>query len=184
MPDLSLLNQLQTYKPWDTAEADFIQRIQSFLTTTPQPFHRETLEGHITASAFVVNSACDRLLLIHHRKLDRWLQPGGHCDGNPDTLAIALQEAQEETGVVAIPSSAEIFDIDIHAIPSKGNVPEHWHYDVRYLLVADDQESLQHSEREAIAIAWVLIADLAKVNPEESFYRVQAKLEGKTKPIF
>ncbi|HXW85792.1 MAG TPA: NUDIX domain-containing protein [Candidatus Bathyarchaeia archaeon] len=85
---------------------------------------------------------------MHHTKLDQWFQLGGHCDGNPDVLAVALKEAQEESGINHIvPVNTHIFDIDIHLIPANKKEKEHYHYDVRFLLqVASDEKIVQNSE--------------------------------------
>lgn len=175
---MALLTQLQSYFPHDSTETAHWQRTIEFLQTTPRPFHRETLEGHITGSAIVINPNGDRMLLLHHRQLNRWLQPGGHCDGNPDALAIAIQETQEETGLTAVaPISESIFDIDVHRIPAKSSVPAHWHYDIRYLLQASDTEVFNQSDREVIAIQWLPLSQLVHVTPSDpSFQRVQDKL--------
>jgi 8-oxo-dGTP pyrophosphatase MutT (NUDIX family) len=174
--DMTLIEQLHDYSPYDSTEAAHLDRVMQFLQHAAHPFHRETLEGHMTASAIVVNPTYSQIVLLHHRKLDRWLQPGGHCDGNPNSLAVALQEVWEETGLVATAVNDQIFDIDVHPIPARGTVPAHWHYDIRYLLVADDSEPLQRSEREAIALQWIPFTQLAQVAPEASFRRVEAKV--------
>jgi 8-oxo-dGTP pyrophosphatase MutT (NUDIX family) len=92
---------------------------------------------------------------MHHAKLDRWLQLGGHCDGDVDVLAVAIKEAQEESGIIGIkPVSPEIFDIDIHLIPANKNEQEHYHYDVRFLLqVTSDEEIV--SNRESKELRWI-----------------------------
>lgn len=152
---MNLIKQLRSHVPHDITEANHLERILAFLQSTPRPFHRETLAGHMTGSAIVVDSACRQILLLHHRKLDRWLQPGGHCDGNPNPLAVAMTEVKEETGLtVVLPASEVIFDVDVHQIPTRGNVPEHWHYDIRYLFVTDERKALRKSEREAIDLRW------------------------------
>ena len=174
---MDLIQQLQSHIPHDPTEASHLERIIDFLQQTPCPFHRETLEGHITGSAIVINPTAQRILLLHHRKLDRWLQPGGHCDGDPNPLAVAIREVEEETGLTSpIPISETIFDVDVHRIPTKGNIPEHWHYDIRYLFTADDQKMLQKSEREAIDLRWFTLTELDQVNPDESLSRVREKL--------
>lgn len=173
---MSLLNSLQSYLPYDANEAAYLQQVIAFLQQTAQPFHRETLAGHITGSAIVINPHHTHILLLHHRQLGRWLQPGGHCDGNPDPLAVAIKEVQEETGLMTTPTTEQIFDIDVHLIPAKAKVPAHWHYDIRYLLMADDRVLLEKSEREIIDLQWILIEQALEVAPEESFRRVQAKL--------
>lgn len=174
---MALMTQLQFYRPHNATEIEHWKRTIAFLETTPCPFHRETLEGHITGSAIVVNPTADRILLLHHRQLNRWLQPGEHCDGNPDALTVAIQETQEETGLTAItPVSESIFDIDVHRIPAKGGVPEHWHYDIRYLLRASETEAFNQSEREVISIQWFPIRQLTQTTFDSSFQRVQEKL--------
>lgn len=173
---MPLLDTLQSYIPHDAKEANDLQRVIAFLQQASQPFHRETLAGHVTGSALVINSNQTHILLLHHRQLGRWLQPGGHCDGNPDPLVVAIKEVQEETGLNAIPATEQIFDIDVHPIPAKKGVPAHWHYDIRYLLIADDRVPLEKSERETIDLQWVPIPQVLEIAPEESFCRVVAKL--------
>jgi 8-oxo-dGTP pyrophosphatase MutT (NUDIX family) len=169
-----LLSQLQRYVPYDTTEAAHV----SHTIQTARPFDRQTLDGHITGSAIVVDSTYQYMLLLHHRKLDRWLQPGGHCDGNPDSLAVARQEVQEETGLLsATPVSDQIFDVDVHRIPLKGTTPEHWHYDIRYLFIADLEEAFQQSEQEVMALKWVPLDQLLMMVSDESLRRAQNKLK-------
>jgi len=98
-------------------------------------FFRTCKVGQFTASSWLINSTQRQFLLMHHRKLDRWLQPGGHCDGNLDVLAVAIKEAQEETGMQDIVVVNEnIFDLDIHFIPKRKSEHTHLHFDVRFLL--------------------------------------------------
>ena len=95
----------------------------------------------------------DRVLLAHHRKLGRWLQPGGHSDGDPDTLAVALREAREESGLDVRALDDAIFDIDVHRIPARGREPAHLHFDVRFLVQAE-HDRFRVSD-ESHALAWV-----------------------------
>jgi 8-oxo-dGTP pyrophosphatase MutT (NUDIX family) len=104
-------------------------------------FERSCSLGHFTASCWLVDSKQDHYLLLHHKKLNRWLQPGGHCDGDADVLQVAIKEAQEETGIKNItPISTDVFDLDIHYIPSRGEENTHLHFDVRFLLMAETSE--------------------------------------------
>ncbi len=96
--------------------------------------------GHFTGSAFVVSADGERTLLTHHRKLNRWLQPGGHADGDGDLQSVALREAIEETGLSELEVGAMIFDLDRHWIPERKSEPGHWHYDVRFLVRATGSE--------------------------------------------
>lgn len=124
------------------------------------PYVRARLDGHFTGSAWVVDAGGRRTLLTHHRKLDRWLQPGGHADGLRDLRAVALKEAEEETGLPALRVEGGIFDLDRHWIPARGEVPGHWHHDVRYVVRATAGEAFVVSD-ESHALAWREIREVA-----------------------
>jgi 8-oxo-dGTP pyrophosphatase MutT (NUDIX family) len=146
-----------------------------FVESERDCFERRLLSGHVTGSAWIVNPAGDRALLTHHRKLDRWLQLGGHADGDPDILAVALREAREESGLSDVrPLSEAIFDLDVHPIPARGAEPRHLHYDVRFLLEADDAAPLTISH-ESKDLAWVDLAEIARYSTEASITRMTAK---------
>lgn len=157
----SLLALLDSHAPFDHVEAEMLDRFRRFVTTQPQCFERTLLEGHVTGSAWVLDAEGTKVLLLHHRKLDRWLQPGGHCDGNPNVLAVALREAREESGLqhLTVVSSA-LFDIDIHWIPERGVMPGHWHYDARFLLQAAPGEELCHNY-ESKGARWMPLTEAA-----------------------
>jgi 8-oxo-dGTP pyrophosphatase MutT (NUDIX family) len=123
-------------------------------------FERRRLAGHFTASAFVVSADGQRALLLHHRKLQRWLQPGGHADGDADLARVALREAEEETGLRGLTVEPLIFDLDRHAIPARGAEPEHWHWDVRYVVrcTSDETPRINSESRD---VAWRRIDELA-----------------------
>jgi 8-oxo-dGTP pyrophosphatase MutT (NUDIX family) len=115
------------------------------------------------------------VLLVHHRKLDKWLQPGGHADGDPDLLAVALREAREETGLTRLRAvSPEVFDVDRHWIPPRNDTPGHWHLDLRFLVEADPEEELIVSD-ESHDLMWVELTRVAVLNPEESMLRMVRK---------
>jgi ADP-ribose pyrophosphatase YjhB (NUDIX family) len=130
------------------------------LTAAADVYGRDPATGHFTGSAFVVSADGARTLLTHHRKLDRWLQPGGHADGDRDLRRVALREAQEETGVAGLTVDACIFDLDRHWIPARGDEPGHWHHDVRFVVRAGADETFAVSA-ESRALAWWPIADVA-----------------------
>jgi 8-oxo-dGTP pyrophosphatase MutT (NUDIX family) len=117
------------------------------------PFSRERLAGHFTASSWLVDRTGARVLLTHHRKLDRWLQLGGHADGDRDLARVALREAEEESGLDGLSVESRIFDLDRHWIPERGEVPGHWHYDVRYIVHAGESEQYVISD-ESHDVAW------------------------------
>ena len=114
--------------------------ILAFVDRHPDPFDRGIVEGHLTGSAVVVSATGDQVLLLHHRKLRRWLQPGGHAEaGERSGETVALREAREETGIEGLtlhPSAPRPLDVDVHPIPARGDEPAHRHLDLRYLVVA------------------------------------------------
>lgn len=136
-----------------------IDRFVALLNDQEDPFARERLAGHFTASAWLVSRDGQRVLLTHHRKLERWLQLGGHADGDRDLVRAALKEAQEESGLSGLTIDPELFDLDRHWIPEHKGVPAHWHYDVRYVVRAGDDEAFVVSD-ESHALVWRAIAAL------------------------
>lgn len=144
----NLLVLLQEYSPTKPEEVQFKNDMIVFVNTYENCFERSLEIGHITASAWLLNKDKSHALLMHHSKLNKWFQLGGHCDGIADVLAVALKEAQEESGIENIvPVSKKIFDIDIHLIPANPREKEHYHYDVRFLLtVVGDEQVVQNSE--------------------------------------
>jgi len=140
------------------------------------PFARTRLSGHFTGSAWLVSADGRRVLLTHHRKLGRWLQLGGHADGDRDLAAVALREAEEESGLTGLRlPTAAIFDLDCHWIPERGDVPGHWHHDVRYVVQAGANEDFVVSE-ESLELAWRDIAGIAAdAQAEESMRRMAAR---------
>jgi 8-oxo-dGTP pyrophosphatase MutT (NUDIX family) len=136
---------------------------------------RTCLAGHLTGSAWIVSPDRKKTLLTHHRKLGKWLQLGGHADGDPDLLSVALREAREESGLRHLrPVSRELFDVDRHWIPERGKEPGHWHHDLRFMIEADPAEPLIISS-ESKALSWVEIEAVTALNPEESMARMVRK---------
>jgi 8-oxo-dGTP pyrophosphatase MutT (NUDIX family) len=173
-----LLSKLRQYKGADRREEEMRVRIIRFIEQEKNCFERSLLAGHITASALIVNKERTRTLLTHHHKLEKWLQLGGHSDGDPNTLHVALREAEEESGLKHIePVNENIFDVDIHKIPERKNEPAHFHYDVRFLFEADDSEPLVITS-ESKDLAWVPLKDIEQYTTEESMLRMIRKLTG------
>jgi 8-oxo-dGTP pyrophosphatase MutT (NUDIX family) len=171
----ALLEKLDAYEPGDAHEAQMADALRQFVAVHVDCFERSLEIGHVTGSAWVVDRERASVLLTHHRKLDKWLQPGGHADGDPDILRVALREVREECGLEAIHAVSEgIVDIDIHAIPARRGEREHLHYDVRFLIEADRDAPLALSE-ESRSLAWVRLEGIARLNPEESLARMVAK---------
>ena len=158
-----------------TVEEPFRQRMIALLDTTPDCFHRTSFPGHFTGSALVVSADSARALLHHHRKLDQWLQFGGHCDGDENVLRVAQREAREESGIDGlIGTSARPFDLDIHEIPAKGGEPAHLHYDVRFVLIAPENAAATASE-ESHELRWFTPAELLALPLDASLRRLIAK---------
>ena len=117
-------------------------------------FERGCQAGHFTASALLLDKYQQHALLMYHRKLNKWVQLGGHCDGQHDLLKVALKEASEESGIEGIvPVSDAIFDLDIHLIPENPREAEHFHYDVRFLLKVVSDELIRLND-EALDLRW------------------------------
>jgi 8-oxo-dGTP pyrophosphatase MutT (NUDIX family) len=173
-----LLELLARAQLFDARDRETRDEIAAFVGANPDCLLRSNLAGHLTGSAFVVDRERRRLLLIHHRALGRWLQPGGHADGDPDLAAGARREAVEETGIEDLDLiSPDPFDLDVHRIPAKPGVPEHLHYDVRFLFVAAGDTAPQAAEREVHAAAWVRLAALEEMGIEESVLRPARRIE-------
>lgn len=149
-----ILDLLKAYFPSEEEKATKEQMI-AFIEKHPNCFERTLEIGHVTASAWLLNKTGSKALLMHHTKLNRWVQLGGHCDGDSNVLRAALKEAQEESGIAGIePVSNAIFDIDIHEIPEKGNVKAHLHYDIRFLLQVKSDEEVQKNH-ESKELRWI-----------------------------
>jgi 8-oxo-dGTP pyrophosphatase MutT (NUDIX family) len=170
-----LLAALSDYAARHPEEAPVIERFTRFVRAHGDCFHRTLAIGHVTGSAWIVNAAGDAVLLTHHRKLNRWLQPGGHADGDPDVLAVARREADEETGLTPlVPVETAIFDLDIHTIPARGAEPAHDHFDVRY-AIRHTGDGLFAVSAESHDLAWVPIARLDDYTDEDSMHRMARK---------
>jgi 8-oxo-dGTP pyrophosphatase MutT (NUDIX family) len=171
----SLRARLERHVPADAKEAGDLTEMLAFLDRHPDPFDRDILEGHFTGSAVVVSAAGDRVLLLHHRKLDRWLQPGGHAEsGEREGGMVALREAHEETGIEGLvlhPSAPRPLDVDVHPIPARGDEPAHRHLDLRYLVVAPPYGTARLAAEEARALRWFTWADLSAIDLDPGLRR-------------
>jgi 8-oxo-dGTP pyrophosphatase MutT (NUDIX family) len=134
-------------------ESEYKNQMLKFLNDK-NPFGRDNLEGHFTGSSWIVTEDNTRALITHHKKLGLKLQLGGHCDGDSDILRVALREAFEESGIPDIKFCRQIFDIDIHIIPCKNEVPEHYHYDIRFLFTVDNNADFIVSP-ESTKLEWI-----------------------------
>lgn len=175
------LDALATYASRDPIHIEQAEEFASLSLARDgaDPYKRQRISGHFTGSAWLVSADGQRVLLTHHRKLNRWLQPGGHADGDRDLAQVALREAEEESGLRGLSVDAEIFDLDRHWIPDYGDVPGHWHYDVRYVVRAGADEEFQVSE-ESHALAWRPIVEmLLAPDCDQSMRRMARKWLGR-----
>lgn len=172
-----LLTRLDRHQPLDTNELEMCANTREFVRAYSDCFERTLVIGHVTGSAWVVSPDRSQVLLMHHRKLDKWFQPGGHCDGDPNVLNVAMKEATEETGVRYItPVDDRIFDVDIHLIPANAREAAHYHYDIRFLLEADPEEVIERNA-ESKEVKWVPLDQVADYNNSESILRMVRKLQ-------
>jgi 8-oxo-dGTP pyrophosphatase MutT (NUDIX family) len=150
-----ILNLLKSYQPTAIDEIAYKKQIIEFIEQNEDCFERTHPKGHLTASAWLLNNNKSKVLLTHHAKLGTWVQLGGHCDGDSNVLAVAIKEAQEESGIDEIvPLSNEIFDIDVHLVPANAKDAAHHHYDIRFLLQVLGNETFKVSE-ESKDLMWV-----------------------------
>lgn len=170
-----ILAKLESYKPFDDQDAARCQQIIDFVRKTPACFENSSTTGHLTGAAWLLDPSGNRVLLTHHRKLDKWVQLGGHADGDSDLLAVAIREAQEESGIAEIHAvSAEIFDLDIHLSPANCGEPRHRHFDIRFLLrVAGDPEyCVSHESND---LGWFTAGELETLELDAAVRRMANK---------
>lgn len=157
--------------------AEDARRFEAFVRRQPRCFERDCFDdGHVTGSAALLDGTDPTraaMLMTHHAKLGKWLQLGGHADGETDPLAVACREASEESGLAVAPLAAEPIDLDIHAIPARGCDPAHYHYDVRFMLCAEAGTAVANAE--SLALEWVPLTQIERVTRDESILRLAGK---------
>lgn len=174
-PGAALRAELISYRGTYPVEAPTVDRFVSFVMAHPDAFSRSCIPGHVTGSAFLATPDFGKVLFVHHRKLGKWLQPGGHCESGESASVAAMREAYEETGLRGVPGPwIGIFDVDIHSIPAAGGAPAHEHFDVRYLLVA--AEEAPRPSEESLAAEWLTLEEAERRNGEPSILRPLSKL--------
>ncbi|MDR1365551.1 MAG: NUDIX hydrolase [Holosporales bacterium] len=181
---MSLLKLLSNYLPENSAERENKIKMLNFLANEPNCFERDCLKGHFTGSCWIENFCGDSILLMHHRKYGDWLQLGGHADGDDDLLRVSLKEAYEESGLSVEPVNGDIFDIGVHLVPSYKDVPEHYHYDVRFYLKATKDGPYVINE-ESYNLRWVKFDEEDSLPNERDIKRMFRKWKAlKAFPVF
>ena len=177
---------LRSHTPGDDEEAADLAQIREFVARHENPFDRRIPEGHLTGSAIIVSSDGGSVLLLHHLKLDRWLQPGGH--GEPDDRSgedVALREADEETGIAGLElheAAPRPLDVDVHQIPARRDEPAHEHLDLRYLVVAPEGARIVPGAGESERIRWFAWEELAALGLDSGLTRALSKAKAIVRP--
>jgi len=175
-----LLAALEGHTAATEEEVASLVRILRFLQEPADPFARANPKGHVTASAVIARPDASEFLLVHHRKLARWLQPGGHTESSDaSAFDAALREAREETGISRFdtPLGRAILDVDVHAIPAHRSDPAHSHFDIRYLLTSTEaaRDHAASAEDPDRPMRWVSLEGARALNVDPSLTRALAK---------
>lgn len=173
---------IEAYEPANEQEASDKRVILGFMESQPGTLlTRENQIAHITSSGLILNRALDKMLMVHHNIYNTWAWTGGHADGNPDLLEVALKEGKEETGVKnLVPLTEQIASIDI--LPVYGHmkrqayVSSHLHLNVSYVLIADEKEALSVKKDENSGVAWIKAEALDTFSNEPYMITVYSKI--------
>lgn len=166
------------FVPPDAEQERQRARVLDFVAEHPRALHRDDVAGHLTASALVVDHGSGRALLTLHAKLGRWLQLGGHCDGDANLPAVALREASEESGIAALRIDPRPIDVDVHAIPARAGEPAHLHLDTRFVVHAPPGAEPVRGP-ESRALRWFRPDELQEITADESVLRLFRRVFGR-----
>ena len=172
-----LLKQLDFYREQYPKERATVDKFIKFISEFDDCFERTQKFGHITGSGLVTDKSMKRVLLTHHKKLNKWLQLGGHADGNPNIIEVAQKEVIEDSGINDTSVADDnIFDIDAHLIPARKKEPEHYHFDIRYLFLTNSNENYIISD-ESHDLKWIPVDQVRDYNTDENIIRMIEKLK-------
>ena len=182
---MKIVKDIEKYRPCNEQERHDQALILDFLNRNEDAFLRSNRLAHMTASAWIVDPARTKTLMVYHKLYDSWSWTGGHADGETDLLAVALKEAREETGIVHVrPVSGEIFSLEVLTVDGhekRGEyVSSHLHLNVTYLLEAEESDTLHICKEENSGVAWFTLEEALKASTEPWFVeRIYKKLNGK-----
>lgn len=176
---MRLTDLLEQHRPVGPEESAHYEATMALASRGAQAFDSQHFEpGHVTGSVFVVCRTTQRALLIFHRRLGRWLQPGGHAEpGETDIRITAARELREETGIAIEPDALSLLDVDVHVIPATATAPAHNHYDVRFLAWVANEDG--HADSDAARLRWYSVEELLVPEIEPSIHRLTRKALGK-----
>ncbi len=171
--DLAIARKILTsFRPPTKEQLETRLRMLAFIDEHPIDAHlRSCVPGHLTASALIVDASGERALLTHHMKLGRWLQLGGHCDGDANLAHVALRECIEESGIDDLAIDPAPVDLDVHWIPPHKQDPGHWHLDTRFLVRAPEGASERISD-ESLELRWWKPTELGTFATDDSVRRL------------
>jgi 8-oxo-dGTP pyrophosphatase MutT (NUDIX family) len=167
---MDLASVLKTYHPWNRQEERDIAEILRRLEQGEELHTRDNAAAHLTVSVWVVSPDRTQVLMAYHNLYDSWAWLGGHADGEQDLLAVALREAQEESGIFATPVSEDIFSVEI--LPVSGHekkgeyLPSHLHLNITFLLEADPSAPIRPKEDENSRVGWFSVEDALTASSE------------------
>lgn len=179
-----LIQRLKNYQPYDAQESQDLNSFFSFLETQNEVWTRKNIHGHLTASAWIINPCKSKVLMVYHNIYDSWSWTGGHADGETDLLKLAIREAQEETGIEKVKAysedffSVELLTVDGH-VKKNHFVSAHLHYNITFLLEADDQQKLVHNPQENSSVKWFSLDEAIKASSEPYMKKIYSKLNAK-----
>jgi 8-oxo-dGTP pyrophosphatase MutT (NUDIX family) len=172
---MNIIKALTDYRRRFPGEGDVIDRFERFLIDHDQVMDRNALPGHITACVWIRSYDQTKVLLMNHTKLGKWIQLGGHIEPGETPLEAAWREAREESGLTSLRLvDRGIYDLAIHQFPAIGHMPEHIHYDIRFLFEADGEEE-PHNSPESVAVKWIDRDRLKEYTDEPSVIRLAEK---------
>jgi len=179
-----LMIDIANYRPCNRQESADKEAFLSFLRSQENFWTRENLTGHLTASAWIVNPSFTKVLMIYHHIYDSWAWTGGHADGERDLLRLALREAMEETGIRSVaPHSDSIYSLEVLTVDGHmkngSRVASHLHYNLTYLLVADDTQPLESKPDENALVDWFSLEEAVKASSEPYMQEIYRKLNRK-----